>query len=57
MERILRETSDRSFETKIKTDDFLSFSPIERLEMMLANMAVRGPSGGAPKQVAESFES
>lgn len=55
MERILRETEDRSFEVKMKTDDFLSFSPIERLEMMLANMALRGPSGGAPTQVAASF--
>lgn len=52
MERILRETADRSFETQIKTDEFLSFSPVERLEMMLANMALRGPSGGTAKQVA-----
>lgn len=55
MEQILTETSDRSFDTKMKTDDFLSFSPIERLEMMLSNMALRGPSGGLPRQVAESF--
>lgn len=57
MDRILRETADRSFETKVKTDDFLSFSPIERLELMLANMALRGASGGTPKQVAGNYGS
>jgi hypothetical protein len=52
MEQIVKETADRSFEMKIRTDDFLSFSPVERLEMMLANMALRGPSGGTPLQHA-----
>jgi len=56
MERIVLETADRSFETKVNTDDFLALNPLERLEMMLANMALRGPSGGTPRQRAESSE-
>lgn len=57
MERIVREAAGRSMDVKVKTDDFLSLDPLERLEMMLANMALRGPSGGTPRQDAPSFTS
>lgn len=45
-EEIIKRTEGRSFEMKIRTDEFLSLDPMERLEMILANLSMRGPSGG-----------
>jgi len=56
-EEIVLAADDRSYETRVTTSEFLSFNPLDRLEMMLANMALRGPSGGAPTQIPGSLES
>jgi hypothetical protein len=45
-EEIIKRAEGRSFGMNIRTDEFLALDPMERLEMMLSNLSMRGPNGG-----------